>query len=206
MQRAEMEELRQRDANLTALQAIGPRKKPKLEEGTATPITVSDSPPRRYLNTKQPDSFLAWCLWTWRCQREGVHAAPTTHQAGEPARYALLPGTGKGKLQKSDAVQSLPQVIDCGPTATAAAVPAVADDDDNDHHHHDGHSAASALKVCVVLIRWFPPWNQVQVRAFAAAAAPFRRWIVLDPLARPRTHGICWEWKEGRSPPTHASP
>uniref|UniRef100_A0A182NIC0 TAFH domain-containing protein n=1 Tax=Anopheles dirus TaxID=7168 RepID=A0A182NIC0_9DIPT len=35
MQRAEMEELRQRDANLTALQAIGPRKKPKLEEGAS---------------------------------------------------------------------------------------------------------------------------------------------------------------------------
>jgi len=33
MQRAEMEELRQREANLTALQAIGPRKKPKLETG-----------------------------------------------------------------------------------------------------------------------------------------------------------------------------
>ncbi|XP_069700930.1 transcription initiation factor TFIID subunit 4-like isoform X2 [Periplaneta americana] len=33
MQRAEMEELRQREANLTALQAIGPRKKPKLESG-----------------------------------------------------------------------------------------------------------------------------------------------------------------------------
>ncbi|XP_066995983.1 transcription initiation factor TFIID subunit 4 [Anabrus simplex] len=31
MQRAEMEELRQREANLTALQAIGPRKKPRLE-------------------------------------------------------------------------------------------------------------------------------------------------------------------------------
>lgn len=31
MQRAEMEELRQRDANLTALQAIGPRKKLKLD-------------------------------------------------------------------------------------------------------------------------------------------------------------------------------
>lgn len=28
-----MEELRQREANLTALQAIGPRKKPKLEIG-----------------------------------------------------------------------------------------------------------------------------------------------------------------------------
>ncbi|XP_015125833.1 transcription initiation factor TFIID subunit 4 isoform X2 [Diachasma alloeum] len=35
MQRAEMEELRQREANLTALQAIGPRKKPKLD-GTGT--------------------------------------------------------------------------------------------------------------------------------------------------------------------------
>ncbi len=31
MQRAEMEELRQREANMTALQAIGIRKKPKLE-------------------------------------------------------------------------------------------------------------------------------------------------------------------------------
>uniref|UniRef100_A0A182LVN8 Transcription initiation factor TFIID component TAF4 C-terminal domain-containing protein n=1 Tax=Anopheles culicifacies TaxID=139723 RepID=A0A182LVN8_9DIPT len=40
MQRAEMEELRQRDANLTALQAIGPRKKPKLEEG----VTASAAP------------------------------------------------------------------------------------------------------------------------------------------------------------------
>ncbi|XP_043503732.1 transcription initiation factor TFIID subunit 4-like isoform X3 [Polistes fuscatus] len=33
MQRAEMEELRQREANLTALQAIGPRKKPKFDVG-----------------------------------------------------------------------------------------------------------------------------------------------------------------------------
>lgn len=43
MQRAEMEELRQRDANLTALQAIGPRKKPKLENDTATAAAVSDT-------------------------------------------------------------------------------------------------------------------------------------------------------------------
>ncbi|XP_020708158.1 transcription initiation factor TFIID subunit 4 isoform X2 [Athalia rosae] len=35
MQRAEMEELRQREANLTALQAIGPRKKPKLDVGSS---------------------------------------------------------------------------------------------------------------------------------------------------------------------------
>lgn len=34
MQRAEIEEMRQRDANLTALQAIGPRKKPKLDGDT----------------------------------------------------------------------------------------------------------------------------------------------------------------------------
>lgn len=41
MQRAEMEELRQRDANLTALQAIGPRKKPKLETDATASSTVS---------------------------------------------------------------------------------------------------------------------------------------------------------------------
>lgn len=41
MQRAEMEELRQRDANLTALQAIGPRKKPKLESDTTTTTAVN---------------------------------------------------------------------------------------------------------------------------------------------------------------------
>lgn len=36
MQRAEMEELRQREANLTALQAIGPRKKPRLDVAGST--------------------------------------------------------------------------------------------------------------------------------------------------------------------------
>lgn len=41
MQRAEMEELRQRDANLTALQAIGPRKKPKLDSDATGTTTVS---------------------------------------------------------------------------------------------------------------------------------------------------------------------
>ncbi|XP_072767422.1 transcription initiation factor TFIID subunit 4 isoform X2 [Anoplolepis gracilipes] len=39
MQRAEMEELRQREANLTALQAIGPRKKPKLDIAGSTNST-----------------------------------------------------------------------------------------------------------------------------------------------------------------------
>lgn len=41
MQRAEMEELRQRDANMTALQAIGPRKKPKLENDSNPLISSS---------------------------------------------------------------------------------------------------------------------------------------------------------------------
>lgn len=36
-----MEELRQRDANLTALQAIGQRKKPRLDTDAATTTTVS---------------------------------------------------------------------------------------------------------------------------------------------------------------------
>lgn len=40
MQRAEMEELRQRDANLTALQAIGMRKKPRLDDAATTGTTV----------------------------------------------------------------------------------------------------------------------------------------------------------------------
>ncbi|XP_011315144.1 transcription initiation factor TFIID subunit 4 isoform X3 [Fopius arisanus] len=44
MQRAEMEELRQREANLTALQAIGPRKKPKLDgSGTGSSSGTSGS-------------------------------------------------------------------------------------------------------------------------------------------------------------------
>lgn len=40
MQRAEMEELRHREANNTALQAIGPRKKLKLDpEATTATVT-----------------------------------------------------------------------------------------------------------------------------------------------------------------------
>lgn len=36
-----MEELRQREANLTALNAIGPRKKPKLEPGLSPSLQVN---------------------------------------------------------------------------------------------------------------------------------------------------------------------
>lgn len=37
-----MEELRQQEANLTALKAIGPRKKPKLELGSSPSLQVDD--------------------------------------------------------------------------------------------------------------------------------------------------------------------
>ncbi|XP_043526978.1 transcription initiation factor TFIID subunit 4 isoform X1 [Frieseomelitta varia] len=43
MQRAEMEELRQREANLTALRAIGPRKRLKLDTGVSTSSPGSNS-------------------------------------------------------------------------------------------------------------------------------------------------------------------
>lgn len=48
MQRAEMEELRHREANNTALQAIGPRKKLKLDP-EATASTVSHRAPQNLL-------------------------------------------------------------------------------------------------------------------------------------------------------------
>lgn len=44
MQRAELEELRQREANLTALQAIGPRKKPRLDGPGGAGDSISSSP------------------------------------------------------------------------------------------------------------------------------------------------------------------
>lgn len=43
MQRAELEELRQREANLTALQAIGPRKKPRLDGPSAAGDSITNS-------------------------------------------------------------------------------------------------------------------------------------------------------------------
>lgn len=41
MRNAELEEIRQKEANLTALQAIGPRKKPRLEGEVTTGAMVS---------------------------------------------------------------------------------------------------------------------------------------------------------------------
>lgn len=53
MQRVALEEMRQRDANFTALQAIGPRKKPKLDmiggsHGSAVPVMIESFESTRY--------------------------------------------------------------------------------------------------------------------------------------------------------------
>ncbi|KYM82235.1 Transcription initiation factor TFIID subunit 4 [Atta colombica] len=54
MQRAEMEQLRTRDANITALQAIGPRKKPKLDTAGSTNSTPSANASVSGLNRQMP--------------------------------------------------------------------------------------------------------------------------------------------------------
>lgn len=53
MQRVEMEELRQREANLTALNAIGPRKKPKLETGISPSLQNQNSSISTNLTNRQ---------------------------------------------------------------------------------------------------------------------------------------------------------
>ncbi|XP_077299036.1 transcription initiation factor TFIID subunit 4-like isoform X2 [Arctopsyche grandis] len=52
MQRAEMEEMRQREANLTALQAIGPRKKPRLGPNVGDSSTVESNTAEIMLGAK----------------------------------------------------------------------------------------------------------------------------------------------------------
>jgi len=54
MQRVEMEQLRQREANLTALQAIGPRKKPKLDTAGSTNNTPGANASASGLNRQMP--------------------------------------------------------------------------------------------------------------------------------------------------------
>lgn len=54
MQRVEMEQLRTRDANITALQAIGPRKKPKLDTAGSTNNTPSANASVSGLNRQMP--------------------------------------------------------------------------------------------------------------------------------------------------------
>lgn len=113
MQRAEMEELRQRDANLTALQAIGMRKKPRLDGDAATTgTTVSD----RIIIMS--DQTLIVCPVIserderqWVRQRILVDAAAAALEESELEGHDLLPRAGTGNVSEFDAVPRLSQVI-----------------------------------------------------------------------------------------------
>lgn len=117
MQRAEMEELRQRDANLTALQAIGPRKKPKLDSDATTTSTVCC--PRVQLNIICTNTNPEFCLHPrksagWQRHEHygrSAGAAAAAHQAREPEGHDIPSGAGARHVSKCNAVQSLPQVI-----------------------------------------------------------------------------------------------
>jgi hypothetical protein len=121
MQRAEMEELRHREANNTALQAIGPRKKLKLDPD-ATATTVS-----KHFSTQ---------LWILHLTITVIHSlvdgnkrncrhanwnkssspAASPYQARQHARHDILHGAREGQLSQFDVVQSLSQVINRWPT------------------------------------------------------------------------------------------
>lgn len=116
MQRAEMEELRHREANNTALQAIGPRKKLKLDP-EASASTVSGTCTCK-LSPKQTENIFLDCnKWNPRnsIRNKSSRSDPPTHQACEHARHDFLHGAGKGQLSQHDAVQGLSQVINRWP-------------------------------------------------------------------------------------------
>lgn len=74
MQRAEMEELRQRDANLTALQAIGPRKKPRLDGDSTTTSMVSFYIKKKWkINKLNKKIFIFVCRQAIQVQAQEVH-------------------------------------------------------------------------------------------------------------------------------------
>lgn len=95
MQRAEMEELRQRDANLTALQAIGPRKKPRLEGDTTTTSTVRKIIKLKFLilmNFSTTTKKLDWRNRIW-CNRQSTRSTSTSYQTCQSERHDFLFGT-----------------------------------------------------------------------------------------------------------------
>ncbi len=56
-----MEEMRQKEANQTALEAIGPRKKLKLDTQSGSQSTISQVEPDSFKIKKQ------YVLYTWIC-------------------------------------------------------------------------------------------------------------------------------------------
>lgn len=82
MQRAEMEELRHREANNTALQAIGPRKKPRLDSDAATTVVsliIFKYGKNLFLILKCFFLFVDWNKWIKYDWYENVINTTATH-------------------------------------------------------------------------------------------------------------------------------
>ncbi|XP_075991602.1 transcription initiation factor TFIID subunit 4-like isoform X7 [Anticarsia gemmatalis] len=92
MQRAELEELRQREANLTALQAIGPRKKPRLDGPGGSGDSASTSTGHTTSEQSKSDG--------------SSHAA----EAYQPERHDLPPGARAGHGSIAHALSLLPKI------------------------------------------------------------------------------------------------
>lgn len=115
MQRAEMEELRHREANNTALQAIGPRKKLKLDpDATTTTVRVTspfslplDAQFSRFSGGSNSHRHTIW--------HQSNCTTSSTHQARQHARHDILHGAGEGQLSQQHVVQGLSQVINRWP-------------------------------------------------------------------------------------------
>lgn len=61
MQQQELAQMRQRDANLTALAAIGPRKKRKLDSPGGATTGPEVKPPVQFSGVKAEVETLQWC-------------------------------------------------------------------------------------------------------------------------------------------------
>jgi hypothetical protein len=114
MQRAEMEELRHREANNTALQAIGPRKKLKLDPDATTTAVSSTSKLSSVKIFKFP-FFPGRNNYCCTIRHQSNRATSSTHQASKYARHDILHGAGEGQLSQQHAVQGLSQVINRWP-------------------------------------------------------------------------------------------
>jgi len=107
-----MEELRHREANNTALQAIGPRKKAKLDADVVAAVGFYQLSASLmtllivacFFLARGKCQFIAW-------QHQSNVSFTSTYQASQHARHDLLHGAGEGQLSQYDALQGLSQVI-----------------------------------------------------------------------------------------------
>ncbi|TRY90157.1 hypothetical protein DNTS_033345 [Danionella cerebrum] len=107
MQQQELAEMRQRDANLTALAAIGPRKKRKLDSPGPTSTGIEqfiDDISLSFIQLHVPSSRF-----------------PTENDASKPQGFHLLPGAGAREQQIAPAVPCTPQVAHAHANANTSA-------------------------------------------------------------------------------------